>query len=290
MVVKKTKKRLVKGKRTKKVCQKGGGGPKGKGTKRKSQKKTTGPNLTVTPNTPHTSIMSRLLSKTNRFNSKVNLTKRVEAENFVPLLSEDKSNLTKKLNKTGYPQYSQKLNLKTQTGIQGEKTKQDQMVKMRKKFGGTANIIRIGFNDVLITPKNPLYKPYTVKIGKEFNKTSYVLKSVFHISNPQFVKTSILNTVPMINLSSSRGRELAENVSKKLRETQNETNNIKNKTSLEITELLRKTPTRPAPPRPPPPTYQHTNKPPQYSPKPPPPSTKPPLVLSPLTYSGSTAA
>lgn len=257
----------------------GGGGPKGKGTKRKSQKKTTGPNLTVTPNTPHTSIMSRLLSKTNRFNSKVNLTKRVEAENFVPLLSEDKSNLTKKLNKTGYPQYSQKLNLKTQTGIQGEKTKQDQMVKMRKKFGGTANIIRIGFNDVLITPKNPLYKPYTVKIGKEFNKTSYVLKSVFHISNPQFVKTSILNTVPMINLSSSRGRELAENVSKKLRETQNENNNIKNKTSLEITELLRKTPTRPAPSPPPPPKYQLPEKPPLYSPKPPPQSTKPPLVF-----------
>ena len=234
-------------------------------TKRKSQKKTTGPNLTVKSDTPHTPIMSRLLSKTNRFNSKVNLTKRVEAENFVPLLPEDKHRLTEELNKTGYPQYPQKLNLKTQTGIQGEKTKQAQMVKMREKFGGTANIIRIGFNDVLITPKNTLYKPYTVKIGKQ------------SISNPQLVSRTS-KPVSTLNLTIPINSQIAPKVSEMLRNGNNNQNTIQK--FIEQQRRIGLPPTRPAPSRPPPPKYHPPEKPPQYSPQPPPLSTKPKLVLS----------
>lgn len=260
MVVKKTKKHLVRGKRTKKVCQKGSG--KGK----------LGKPVRGQPSKVPNKKLPTLLRKTE---PTLTPGKRIEPGDFIPLKSNNKVAFTQKVNNANYPEYPQKLNTRTKNGTKLETTKQKQISNMRNNFNNKATIRRIGFNDVLITPTNNLYKPYTVKIGKQFNKnfkstlTNAIRES---ISNPQFV-SSTMKPVSTLNLTIPINPKIAPEVYEMLR---NGNNQNKIQQFIKQQREIGLPPNRPAPSRPPPPTYP---QPPKYSPKPPPQSTKPPLVL-----------
>jgi len=183
------------------------------------------------------------------------ITPRVEPEDLRGLSSKNKVAFTQKVNTTKHPEYPQKLKTKTKNGTKLETTKQQQMTTMSNNLKKNATIRRIGFNDVLITPKNNFYKPYTVKIGNKFNKnfkstlTNAIRQS---ISQPVLGSKSISSNVEMLNLTNPINSKIASNVSKMLMKRTNKNNITK---FISQKRQLGLPPNRPAPARPSPPAY-----------------------------------